>query len=220
MCLGGRATPNGLRRTLPPLPLSPPSSPSSLPFRPTSSAGRPSSARPSTGRPGTAGYFDREPQYTYDYSLDEEDEDDESDAGDVFAFGPPPTAASPITPPPPAWDPSSVDRVGPLGPVPGPSQPYHRTPYPLSPVESPPSTDSQNQDDDPYRMRRIAPPSASTVPTTGTGRFTGVSSAISSREVHVSLPQGEEDLGKGKERPPSTARSTSFPSVADSASIK
>ena len=202
------------------LPLSPPSDAPSMPFRPTSSAGRPSSARPTTAAPSTAGYFDRDPQYTYDYSVDEDDEDDESDAGDVFAFGPPPTAASPITPPPPAWDPSSVDRVGPLGPVPGPSQPYHRTPYPLSPVESPPSTDSQNQDDDPYRMRRIAPPSASTVPTTGTGRFTGVSSAISSREVHVSLPQGEEDLGKGKERPPSTARSTSFPSVADSASIK
>ena len=204
-------------------PLSPPSSPFSMSFRPTSSSGRPSSAFPSSARPGTAGYFDRDAQYTYDYSLEEEDEDDESDAGDVFAFGPPPTAASPITPPPPTFDPASVDRVP---PTPGPSQqPYQRHPYPLSPVESPPSTDSQNpeqhqDDDEGYRMRRIAPPSASTVPTTttGTGRFTGVSSAISSREVHVSLPKGAR--GKGKERPPSTTRSTSFPSVADSASIK
>lgn len=219
MCLGGKreeSDADHLESVCSPLsPVSPPSPLLSMPFRSTSSAGRPSSARPTTGRPDTASYFDREPQYTY--SLDEEDEDDESDAGDVFAFGPPPTAASPITPPPPTWDPSAVDRVG---PTPGPSQqPYHRTPYPLSPVESPPSTDSQNQDnDDPYRMRRIAPPSASTAPTSGTGRFTGVSSAISSREVHVSLPNGSR--GKGKDRPPSTARSTSFPSVADSASIK
>ena len=185
-----------------------------MPFRPTSSAGRPSSARPTTAAPSTAGYFDRDPQYTYDYSVDEDDEDDESDAGDVFAFGPPATAASPITPPPPVFDPASIDRVG---PVPGPSQPYHRHPYPLSPVESPPSTDSQAQDD-PYRMHRIPPRTASDPPTTGTGRFTGVSSAISSREVHVALPRGAR--GKAKERPPSTALSTSFPSVADSASIK
>ncbi|KAJ8473875.1 hypothetical protein ONZ51_g7588 [Trametes cubensis] len=189
-----------------------------MPFRPPSSAGPPSSARPSTARPDTAGYFDREPQYTYDYSVDEEDEDDESDAGDVFAFGPPPTAASPISPPPPTFDPASVDRVG---PTPGPSRPYprHPYPYPLSPVESPPSTDSQNQDpDDPYRLRRLGPQTASTPHTAGTG-LSGVSSAISSREVHVSLPRGSL-RDKGKERPPSTVHSTSFPSVADSASVK
>ena len=52
----------------------------------------PTSACPSTGRPSTDAYFDRQPQYTYDYSIDEEDDDDESDAGDVFAIGPPPTA--------------------------------------------------------------------------------------------------------------------------------
>ncbi|TBU43366.1 hypothetical protein BD309DRAFT_112404 [Dichomitus squalens] len=198
---------------------------SSMPLRPPSSAGRPSSARPTTGRPATAAYFDGEPQYTYDYSIDEDDEedDDESDAGDVFAFGPPPTAASPITPPPPTFDPTNIDRVG---PVPGPSQtqPYHRQPYPLSPVESPPSTDSQNQhgSEDAYRLRRLPPtsPTSPSTPTTGTGRFTGVSSAISSREVHVSLPKGGSTGGKGKERPPSTTRSASFPSVADSASIK
>ena len=183
----------------------------------------PTSACPSTGRPSTDAYFDRQPQYTYDYSIDEEDDDDESDAGDVFAFGPPPTAASPITPPPPTFDPTNVDRVG---PIPGPSQTqlYHRRPYPLSPlspVESPPSTDSQNQQgsEDAYRLRRLPPTSPST-PTTGTGRFTGVSSAISSREVHVALPKGASTEGKGKERPPSTARSASFPSVADSSSIK
>ena len=198
--------------------LSPSSSSPSMPFRPPSSAGPPSSARPSTARPDTAGYFDREPQYTYDYSVDEEDEDDESDAGDVFAFGPPPTAASPISPPPPTFDPASVDRVG---PTPGPSRPYprHPYPYPLSPVESPPSTDSQNQDpDDPYRLRRLGPQTASTPHTAGTG-LSGVSSAISSREVHVSLPRGSL-RDKGKERPPSTVHSTSFPSVADSASVK
>lgn len=185
-------------------------------FRPTTSAGGPS--RPTTGRPGTAGYFDRDAQYTYSVD-EEEDDDDESDAGDVFAFGPPPTAAmSPITPPPPTFDPTNVDRVGPIA---GPSAPYHRHPftYPMSPVESPPSTDSQNQDpDDPYRLRRLAPQTSSTPRTAGTG-LSGVSSAISSREVHVALPRGSLQ-DKGKERPPSTARSTSFPSMADSESVK
>ena len=61
MCLGGRATPNGLRRTLPLLPLSPPSSPSSLPFPPPSRAGRPSSARP---RPGHAPLARFIPEYS------------------------------------------------------------------------------------------------------------------------------------------------------------
>ena len=207
---------------LPPHPL-----PSSMPLRPPSSAGRPSSARPSTAHTGPASpfYYDRDPQYTYDYDIDEEDEDDdESDAGDVFAFGPPPTATSPITPPPPTFDPSSFDRTG---PVPGPSQqqqPHPRHTYPLSPVESPPSTDSQTQHelDEGYRLRRLAPATAGSTPTTNnTGRFTGVSSAISSREVHVSLPTGDDSTGdQGKDRPPSTTRSMSFPSVADSASIK
>lgn len=229
MCLEGRG-PNGhcqdRGRLFPPP--SPPLPPPSMPLRPPSTPGRPSSARPSTAHTGPASpfYYDRDPQYTYEYDIDEEeedDDDDESDAGDVFAFGPPPTASSPITPPPPTFDPAGVDRSA---PVPGPSQqhPYPRHPYPLSPVESPPSTDSQNQPDhdDAYRLRRLPPTTAVSTPTTGnTGRFTGVSSAISSREVHVSLPTGDESTGgKGKDRPPSTTRSMSFPSVADSASIK
>lgn len=196
--------------------------------RPTSSAGLAASERPSTSRPGTDGYFDRDPQYTYsqDYSFDEEDEDDEeSDAGDVFAFGPPPTACvSPITPPPPTWDPNARDRVGPPPPTAGPSKPYHRHPYPLSPIESPPSTDSQTHDaEGQYRMRRLGPSTASDPPTSGTGTnpLTGVSSAVSSREVHVSLPgSGKEEGKSGKHRPPSTARSASFPSIDDGNSTK
>lgn len=67
---------------------------------------------------------------------------------------PPSPASSPVTFPPPTFDLYGVDR---FSPVPGPStlHPRHPYPYPLSPVESPPSTDSQSHDGSPYRMHRL-----------------------------------------------------------------
>ena len=167
-----------------------------------------------------------------------DDEDDESEDEDVFAFGPPGTAdpeahantatlpplASPtVSYPPPTFDPSSPSPYSTYN-MAGPSSLHSRHPYPMSPqVETPPSTDSQSGDD-PYRMRRIGQ-TISTPATTHTGR-SAVSSAVSSREVHVSLPRTkeriiEEEAGEDpqKVRPPSSA--TSFPSLdSAAASIK
>ncbi|TCD66757.1 hypothetical protein EIP91_000998 [Steccherinum ochraceum] len=206
------------------------------------------SGRPTTARPDSSdGYFDEHgPQYTYSQEYDDiyEEEEEESDAEDVFAFARPPTGTSanvksvnshssvpqaPVASPPPlAYPPRTFDPASPQiphdtnYPTAGPStiHPRHAYPYPQSPVESPPSTTSQ-PDDDPYRMRRIGPPASSRGSNT-TGRRSGVSSAISSREVHVSLPTTREAIdeelatdtkdGAGqKTRPPSS--STSFPTM-------
>ena len=213
--------------------------------RPFTSSGRPSSARPTTShKPVQHDYFDRDQQYTtysQDYSVDEED--DESEAEDVFAFGPPGTAdqeshavsttlpatfASPVSIPPPAFDPHAAYH--PSLNMPGPSTLHPRHPYPMSPqVETPPSTDSQ-AGDDPYRMRRMV--ATNTTPTTVTRSATtqtdmrsARSSAVSSREVHISLPtvkdriEEEQADDPQKSRPPSSV--TSFPSLdSGAASIK
>lgn len=202
--------------------------------RPYTSSGEP--PRPTTSGPGYPDFFDRDQQYTansQDQSIDEEDE--ESDDEDVFAFGPPgtadqeahtntstvsPTASPTVSFPPPTFDPASPYFAYNTA---GPSSLHSRHPYPMSPqVETPPSTDSQSGDD-PYRMRRIGQ-TVSTPATTHTGK-SGVSSAVSSREVRVSLPRTkdriEEDSGEDpqKARPPSSA--TSFPSLdSAAASIK
>lgn len=211
---------------------------------PTSSRPFTSSGRPQSGRPDTSytspDYDYRDQQYTafsQEYSLDEEDE--ESEAEDVFAFGPPATANkdsqassdapdhSPVTQPPPTYDPHGGFATYNAA---GPSSLHPRHPYPLSPqVESPPSTDSQTTDD-PYRMRRIVDtattPSATTRSgTMHTGGRSAVSSAVSSREVHISLPRAQDRIEEEqaedpqKSRPPSSA--TSFPSLdSAAASIK
>lgn len=205
--------------------------------RPQTSSG-PDSARPTTSH-NTPDYY-RDPQYTafsQDYSIDEEDE--ESEAEDVFAFGPPSTAdpdgvaghpapVHPVIPQPmPTYDPHGGFNAHNVA---GPSSLHPRHPYPMSPsVESPPSTDSQ-AGDDPYRMRRIA--DTTTTPTTATrsatmhtGGRSAVSSAVSSREVHISLPRAKDRIEEEqaedpqKSRPPSSA--TSFPSLdSAAASIK
>lgn len=204
--------------------------------RPDTSSGRQDSARPSTSRAGYPEYFDRDQQYTaysQDYSIDEEDE--ESEAEDVFAFGPPGTAdggqslaasspvtssfASPVSFPPPTFDPhAAYPNFNPAGP----SSLHTRHPYPMSPqVETPPSTDSQHADD-PYRLRhmvqsRTTPTTATKTGTTHTDRRSAVSSAVSSREVHISLPRPKDRIEEEqaddpqKSRPPSSV--TSFPSL-------
>lgn len=189
--------------------------------------------RPSTARPSTSGaYFDRDPQYTFsqEYAVDDE-EDDESDAEDVFAFCPPPTAqqqleqfppaqyaevpflspgfadspgprsvpvtSTPISIPPPTFDP--YNKAAPYspsfpGPVPGPSTLHSRHPYPMSPVETPPSTESNGDEGDAYRLRRLSQAPASPLAgiSQGTGKFSGISSALSSRGAHISLSDTKE----------------------------
>ncbi|KAI0728567.1 OPT-domain-containing protein [Fomitopsis betulina] len=202
--------------------------------RQPSPAGRPYTPdRPSTARPSTSGaYFDRDPQYTFsqEYAVDDE-EDDESDAEDVFAFCPPPTAqqqleqfppaqyaevpflspgfadspgprsvpvtSTPISIPPPTFDP--YNKAAPYspsfpGPVPGPSTLHSRHPYPMSPVETPPSTESNGDEGDAYRLRRLSQAPASPLAgiSQGTGKFSGISSALSSRGAHISLSDTKE----------------------------
>lgn len=209
--------------------------------RPVTSSGRPPSARPTTSKAGYPDYFDRDQQhttYSQDYSVDEEDE--ESEAEDVFAFGPPGTAdgeshavtttlpashVSPVSFPPPTFDPHAAYPSFALA---GPSSLHTRHPYPMSPqVETPPSTESQGLDD-PYRMRRVdgsTPTTATKTATTHTDRRSAVSSAVSSREVHISLPRAKDRIEEEqaddpqKSRPPSSV--TSFPSLdSGAASIK
>ncbi|CCM01622.1 uncharacterized protein FIBRA_03683 [Fibroporia radiculosa] len=191
----------------------PPSSSAGRPY----TADRPYSARPTTA----GAYFDHDPQFTYSqdqhYTIDE-DEDEESEAEDVFAFGPPPTApepsphddhlytipdtpvspafptsliaSAPITFPPPTFD--FYAREHHPVPIPGPSTVHPRHPYPLSPVETPPSTDSQSHDDDPYRLRRLSRPSSSPLVGVKPGRFSGITSALGSRGAHISLSDAKE----------------------------
>lgn len=222
---------------------------------PTSPSYRPYTAD-SAARPQTAGLsYDHNPQYTYsqEYTIDE-DEEEESDAEDVFAFGPPPTAVQspdqlsptsfqhidarpspiafvsvdpsraqpiaspPITFPPPTFDIYARDRTG---PTPGPSSLHSRQPYPLSPVETPPSTDSHSFDGNPYKLRRLSQVPSTPVTGTGTGVFSGKSSAISSAGAPISLAAGKEKFRQiSPVRPklkghPSTPGSASFSSVLE-----
>ena len=203
----------------------PPSSAgASRPF--TASAFRPSSARPST----SAGAFDCDRQYTYGDAYIEEEEE-ESDTEDLFAFLPPsttdqqrdadnqrafefppaapvygqvfanavPSDHPPLSYPSPTFDPYARFPSE----VAGPSRPF---PVPVSqiPVESPPSTASNHGASDPYRMRRL-----STALTGTTGTHPSRTSALSSREIRVSLPSGlpekmVEDLHYQRIRHPSS----------------
>jgi hypothetical protein len=154
--------------------------------------------------------------FTGEYSLDEEDEDDESEPEDVFAYLPPTTAEQqqqhqlqPETPdfahgypPPPA---TASDPYAPptsFYPPPSPHSPsspfYHAPPTPREhpAAETPPSTGSRGSTDDhdPYRMRRLNTPD--TRPTTANPAAVPTSarpsisrgSAMSNKEVHISLP--------------------------------
>jgi hypothetical protein len=196
----------------------------------TSSRPYTSSSSLAVARPGTAtnpsDAYNRDPQYTYsqEYSIDEEDEESEEEG--VFAFGPPSTAdgapSSPsflqphVSQPPPVYDPHTGSATYSYD-YPGPSSLHPRHPYPQSPtVETPPSTDSQASEN-PYRFRRTETSSSKS----HTGAKSAVSSAVSSREVHISLPRTQERIEEEqaedpqKSRPPSSI--TSFPSMGSAA---
>lgn len=217
--------------------------------RPTSSAGgsRPFTAsafRSPSARPLTsAGAFDRDHQYTYDNAYIEEEEEEESDTEDLFAFLPPSTAdqqrdaekqraldlspapdynhvftnAVPSDIPPLAFPSPTFDPYARFpSEAAGPSRPF---PVPVSqiPVESPPSTASNHGASDPYRMRRL---SAARTGTTGT--HPSRTSALSSREIPVSLPssppekQVKEDLRYQKIRHPSSMGDSTTLSITPS----
>lgn len=176
----------------------------SRPF--TASAFRSPSARPST----SAGAFDRDRQYTYDNAYIEEEEEEESDTEDLFAFLPPSTADQqrdvekqraldfsrispdytnvfantvpsdipPLVYPSPTFDPYARFSSETAGPS-------RRFSVPVSqvPVESPPSTASNQGASDPYGMRRL-----STALTNTTNTHPSRTSAPSSRGIRVSLP--------------------------------
>ncbi|KAI5981197.1 OPT oligopeptide transporter protein-domain-containing protein [Pisolithus albus] len=140
------------------------------------------------------------------YTVEEED-DDESDAGDLFAFLPPSTAdqqrtmhdertqdsfnhssdyghlfpnAVPLDPypvayPTPTFDPYARFPANAAGP-----SSHFTLPVSNQPLESPPSTASQQGAHDPYRMRRLSNPRAGTADTRP--------SITSSRGIHVNLP--------------------------------
>jgi hypothetical protein len=192
--------------------------------RPQTAGGFASAAIPSM----PTGGFDRDPQYTY--SIEEEEEEEESDAEDLFAFLPPSTAdqekqhqehtdgqpedqrdysdlfaaslphpqTPPIYPPPPTFDPNARypadSYAGPSGILP---------PISHIPVESPPSTGSQQPStvtDGTYQMHRVDPGTTQSV---SSGTRLARSSGIGSREVHVALPtpvekslEGFSSLGK------------------------
>ncbi|KAG1824408.1 uncharacterized protein BJ212DRAFT_523243 [Suillus subaureus] len=175
----------------------------SRPF--TASAFRTSSARP----PTSAGAFDRDHQYTYDNAYIEEEEEEESDTEDLFAFLPPSTAdqqrdvekqraadlsrispdyanvfantvpsdAPPLVYPAPTFDPWSRFSSEAAGPS-------RLFPVPISqvPVESPPSTASNQGASDPYRMRRLSTALSGT-----TNTHPSRPSIPNSRQIRVSL---------------------------------
>lgn len=194
----------------------------SRPF--TASDFRTSSARP----PTSAGAFDRDHQYAYDNAYIEEEEEEESDTEDLFAFLPPSTAdqqrdiekqraadlsrispdyanvfanAVPSDVPPlvyPAstfhpWSRFSHEAAG----------PSRLFPVPISqvPVESPPSTASNQGASDPYHMRRLSTAMSST-----TNTHPSRPSIPNSRQIRVSLTSRppekyvEEDLRNSSQR--------------------
>ena len=184
--------------------------------------------RPPTANPSIPDEsFHHNPQYTY--SIEEEEEDDESDAEDLFAFLPPSTAdqekqrqehTDSQQPDKPKFKPDNDQPFAvslppaqtlPMSPPPA-FDPFARYPAdsgvgpsiahsPLSrlPVESPPSTGSQDQPSDgAYQMSRFNPPTAHSA---STGTRPSRTSGISSREVHVSLPSPlEKSIEEGSTR--------------------
>ncbi|GLB37836.1 putative OPT oligopeptide transporter protein [Lyophyllum shimeji] len=227
------------------MPRRPPSSAdSSRPY--TSDGGRPTTSA------GNGAVYGHDPQYTYgpDYDIEEEEEEEESEDEDVFAFLPPSTAEqqqqqplqhdypqnhatdppsgpifansvpSPhITFPSPTFDPyARFPADSTLGV--GPSTPHFQ--YFQPPPQTPPSTDSHNQNtqDDHYRLRRLNTPGDTAIST--------APATAESREVRVSLPDGSIASATGTEKDldmeAGTSRRRSHPkrhesSVTDSLSI-
>lgn len=168
---------------------------------------------------------ERERQMDMDMDMSEEEEDEESEDEDVFAYLPPTTAdvAASMPPPfPPSAEhyddrprtqhgpaPPLVTSAGRHHPPPPPSafQFHHAhtdsypstlppiTPFSHLPVETPPSTDSQADHTDPYRMRRLDSAAALSTPprTAVSGNGSAASARLSvsrsgSRGVRVELP--------------------------------
>jgi hypothetical protein len=129
------------------------------------------------------------------------------DADGMFAVSLPSSHTSPISPPPPTYDPNT------RYPISGPSG-IHLPISPL-PVESPPSTGSQqphSSSDGAYQMRRVKP---SSTRSGSTGNIRSRTSGVSSREVHVALPSPlqksiEERSSGGKRKSMTTVDTNSF----------
>ena len=209
---------------------------------------RPTTARPPSSAGADYYYEHHDPQYTY--SEEPLDEDDESEDEDVFAYLPPTTAQvqeqhqnehdqqqfafafDPTTDRPQTMNGMSVHHAH-TDSYPSSIPPV--TPFSNIPVETPPSTDSQADHNDPYRLRRMP---TYTPPTTGAGTRLSVSrGGVGARELRVELPPATAaeseladneksfDLGDRsthggsfsmKERPMSTDSATASMSVTPS----
>ena len=180
----------------------------------------------SSQRPTTSGGYYSTSQgtgYTYsnDYSIEEEEESEDED---VFAYVPPTTAdqqagapppilqspASPtkdsveprhVTFPVPVFDPSTPP------PVPGQSNPnalsnlllLHQqalNPPSTGMVDTPPSTDSQDVADDPYRLKRLVPQTPLSIDGQSLSQYE--STKVGSRRGNFSLTSGKEKMREGE----------------------
>jgi len=179
------------------------------------------SSRPQTSsqRPTTSGGYYSTSQgtdYTYsnDYSIEEEESEDE----DVFAYVPPTTAdqqagvppsilQSPASPPNDSASPRHVTFPAPVfDPLASPQGPgqsnalsnlllLHQqalNPPPTGVVETPPSTDSQDAVDDPYRLRRIVPQTPLSIDGHSLSQYE--STKVSSRRGDFTLTSGKEKV--------------------------
>lgn len=202
----------------------------------------------SSHRPTTSGGYYSTSQgtgYTYsnDYSIEEEDESEDED---VFAYVPPTTADQQAGAPPPILQsPSSPpnDSAAPRhvtfpAPVFDPSSPpqglggpgsntlpnlllLHQqalNPPPTGVVETPPSTDSQDAVDDPYRLRRIVPQTPLSIDGHSLSQYE--STKVSSRRGDFSLRSGKEKMREGElGYRTSTGKSHSISGLESSASM-
>lgn len=180
----------------------------------------------SSQRPTTSGGYYSTSQgtgYTYsnDYSIEEEEESEDED---VFAYVPPTTAdlqagalppilQSPASPPNDAAEPRHVTFPAPVFDPSSPPQPSGQTnpnalsnllllhqqalnPPPTGIVDTPPSTDSQDAVDDPYRLRRIVPQTPLSVDGQSLSQYE--STKVSSRRGNLSLTSGQEKTRDGE----------------------
>lgn len=210
--------------------------------RPTTSGGRrPPTASASAAHsslPRTPpGAFDHDRHYSYDNAFIEEEEE-ESDAEDLFAFLPPSTAdqqrelekqraqdhfrrpsdysnifanALPPSSGPPAYPAPAFHPHSRFPSEAGPSSLF-QPPVSNLPVESPPSTSSQQGTNDPYRMRRLS--------TARTGTAETRPSITSIREIHVNLPPSVPEKDIDVEYPDSLQRKRHPSStIADTATL-
>ena len=190
--------------------------------RELSTADASSRPQTSSHRPTTSGGYYSTSQgsgYTYsnDYSIEEEEESEDED---VFAYVPPTTADqhaglpssilhSPTSPPNDSQEPRHVTFPPPVFDPSSPSQDSVRSstnalsnllllhqqalnPPPTGMVETPPSTDSQDALDDPYRLRRIEPQTPISIDGHSLSQYE--STKVSSRRGNFSLTSGKEKM--------------------------